>query len=259
MMTKEKRYTMNELKNKIALVTGGSRGIGRGIVETLTAQGAHVWALARDAERLETLKREVPGVDTIAADITDPGVAADALHEICPDILVLNAGAQPIMMPTHQMTWEQFNRVWETDVQSTFEFGKAALTMPMQPGSTVVIMSSGAAVGGSPLSGSYASAKRAQWFLAQYFQGESQNLNRGIRFVALVPRQIVGTTDLGHAAATHYAAQQGITKEAYLGRMGDTPLTSEGVGQGVVSLLTDQAYAEGIAFGINSQGLSALN
>src|SRR5678815_1520344 len=134
MMTNEKRNTMNELKNKIALVTGGSRGIGRGIVESLTAQGVHVWALARDAEHLETLKREVPGVDIISADITNPTVAADALHEVCPDILVLNAGAQPTMMPAHQMTWEQFNRVWETDVRSTFEFGKEALLMPMQPG-----------------------------------------------------------------------------------------------------------------------------
>lgn len=250
---------MNELKNKIALVTGGSRGIGRGIVEVLAAQGAHVWAMARDPQHLDALKQEVPGVDTIAADVSDPAVAAEALHEVCPDILVLNAGVLPTMMPAHQMTWEQFNGVWENDVKSTFNFGKEALLTPMRPGSTVVIISSGAAIGGSPLSGGYASAKRAQWFLAQYFQGESKELNRGIRFVALVPRQIVGTTDLGHAAATHYAAQQGITKEAYLERMGATPLTPQGVGEGIVSLLTDTTYGEGIAFGVNSQGLSALN
>ena len=250
---------MNELKNKTALVTGGSRGIGRGIVETLAAQGVNVWALARDPKNLDLLKREVQGVQTIAADVTDPAIAAQSLDEIRPDILVLNAGATPTMMPAHEMTWEQFNGVWESDVKSTFQFGKGALMMPMQPGSTVIIISSGAAIGGSPLSGSYASAKRAQWFLAQYFQGESKEMNRGIRFVALVPRQIVGTTDLGHAAATKYAAQQGLTKEAYLDRMGPTPLTPEGVGQGVVSLLTDDTYSEGIAFGVSGQGLSALN
>jgi NAD(P)-dependent dehydrogenase (short-subunit alcohol dehydrogenase family) len=259
MMTNGKRCTMNALQNKTALVTGGSRGIGRGIVETLAAQGVNVWAIARDAKRLETLKQDVKGVQTIAADITDPHLPAQTLHEIRPDILILNAGATPTMMPAHQMTWEQFNQVWETDVKSTFEFGKEALMMPMQPGSTVIILSSGAAIGGSPLSGSYASAKRAQWFLAQYFQGESKDLNRGIRFVALVPRQIVGMTDLGHAAATRYAAQQGLTKAEYLARMGAEPLTPEGIGQGVVSLLTDAAYGEGIAFGISGQGLAALN
>ena len=250
---------MNELKNKIALVTGGSRGLGRGIVETLAAQGVHVWALARDGERLETLKQEVPGVDIIAADVTDPTVAAEALHEICPDILVLNAGATPTMLPAHQQTWEQFSRVWETDVKSTFEFGKEALNMPMQPGSTVMIVSSGAAItGSSQLADSYAGAKRMQWFMTQYFQKEANALNRGIRFIALVPQQIVGTTDLGDASATYYAVQQGITKEAVLERMG-APLTPEFVGQGVISLLTESAYRDGIAFGISSQGLESLN
>jgi NAD(P)-dependent dehydrogenase (short-subunit alcohol dehydrogenase family) len=258
MMTKEKRYMMNELKNKIALVTGGSRGIGRGIVESLTAQGVHVWALARDAERLETLKREVTDVDIIAADVTDPAVAADALREICPDILVLNAGAMPIMMPAHQQTWEQFSHVWETDVKSTFEFGKQALLMPMQPGSTVIIMSSGAALSGSPLSGGYAGAKKTQWFMAQYFQNEAKALNRDIRFVALVPQQMVGSTDMGHTAATIYGAQQGLTKEQFLELRGGA-LTPEGVGQGVVSLLADQTYGEGVAFGISNKGLVGLN
>jgi 3-oxoacyl-[acyl-carrier protein] reductase len=64
--------TMSQLDNKIALVTGGSREIGRGIVEVLAAEGATVWAIARDAERLDQLKHEVKGVHTYAADVADP-------------------------------------------------------------------------------------------------------------------------------------------------------------------------------------------
>jgi NAD(P)-dependent dehydrogenase (short-subunit alcohol dehydrogenase family) len=253
-----KGTTMSPLKNKVALVTGGSRGIGRGIVEALAAEGVKVWAMGRNTESLDLLKRDVKDVQTLTADVTDPQTAAQSLREICPDILVLNAGAIPTMAPIHEQSWEQFNGVWETDVKSTFFFGKQALLRPLAPGSVVVIVSSGAAVGGSVLSGSYAGAKRTQWFLAQYLQQESNNLNLGIRFMALVPRQILGMTELGHAAATNYAAAAGMSKEAYLERMGPSPLTPQIVGQGVVSLLTDEAYKEGLAFGVNSQGLGIL-
>jgi NAD(P)-dependent dehydrogenase (short-subunit alcohol dehydrogenase family) len=249
---------MRHLDGKTALVTGGSRGLGQGIVRALAAEGATVWALARDSGRLDMLKREVGGVHPLVADVTDRDTAPQALREARPDILVLNAGATPTMAPVHQQSWEQFARVWDTDVKATFSFGKEALLLPLAPGSVVVIMSSGAAIGGSPLSGGYAGAKRTQWFLAHYLQQESASLNLGIRFVALLPRQIIGTTELGHNAASGYAAQQGISEQTFLERFGP-PLTAESVGDGVVALLTDSAYRDGIAFGITGQGLTALD
>ena len=249
---------MRHLDGKIAVVTGGSRGLGQGIVRALAAEGATVWAIARDSGRLDILKREVDGVQTLVADVTDPQIAPQALRETRPDILVLNAGATPTMAPVHQQSWEQFARVWETDVKATFYFGREALLLPLAPGSVVVIVSSGAAIGGSPLSGGYAGAKRTQWFLAQYLQQESDSLKLGIRFVALLPQQIIGTTELGHNAASAYAAQQGISEQTFLERFG-APLTPESIGRGVVALLTDQAYRDGTAFGITGQGLTSLD
>jgi NAD(P)-dependent dehydrogenase (short-subunit alcohol dehydrogenase family) len=249
---------MKQLEGKIAVVTGGSRGLGQGIVRALAAEDATVWALARDAGRLDQLKREVAGVQTLAADVTDPQTAQQTLGDIRPDILVLNAGATPTLAPVHQQSWEQFARTWDTDVHMTFSFGKEALLLPLAPGSAVVIISSGAAVGGSPISGGYAGAKRMQWFLAHYLQQESNTLNRDIRFVALLPRQIIGATELGHAAAAAYAAQQGISEQTFLERFGP-PLTPERVGAGVVALLTDPAYRRGIAFGITGQDLASLD
>ncbi len=249
---------MKSLEGKTALVTGGSRGFGRDIVSALAGEGATVWALARDAGSLDRLKRDVPGVQTLVADVADPQTAPQALRAIRPDLLVLNAGAMPTMAPVHEQSWQQFSRNWDTDVHMTFAFGKEALLLPLAQGSVVVIISSGAAIGGSPLSGGYAGAKRTQWFLAHYLQQEATALNRDIRFVALVPRQISGSTELGQAAAAAYAAQQGISEQTFLQRFGQ-PLTPDVMGSGIVNLLTDPAYRNGVAYGISGSGLAALD
>jgi len=249
---------MVQLKKKIALVTGGSRGLGRAIVEALAAEGANVWAIARDAKRLDLLKQEVKGVQTRVADVTLPQTASETLRAIGPDILVLNAGATSIPKPVHELTWELFSLIWETDVKATFLFGKEALTMPMQPGSVVVIISSIAAiVGTSPTGGSYAGAKRVQWFLAHYFQQEGDRLHLGIRFVALLPPPVL-TTDRYAIGVSASAARQGVTEQALLERYGGT-LTPEAVGRGVVSLVTDDTYQDGIAYRLTGQGLELLN
>src|SRR4029078_4967886 len=140
-------------------------------------------------ERLDQLKQTAPGVQTLVADVTNPQTAPQTLGTTRPDILVLNAGARPFLAPIHQQSWEQFSRTWDTDVHMTFAFGKEALTRPLAPGSVVVIVASGAAIGGggSPLSGGYAGAKRMQWLLAQYLRREADALERSIRFVALLP------------------------------------------------------------------------
>lgn len=238
-----------------ALVTGGSRGFGKGIVQALNAAGISVWALARNRERLAALQQDLPAVQTLAADMTEPGLAERVIAELQPDILVLNAGSTPHMAPLHEQSWEQFSQPWENDVKATLAFGKAALLTPLKPGSQVIIVSSGAAIDGSPLSGGYAGAKRMQWLMAQYFQQEAQTLGREMRFRVLIPQQISPDTDLGQAALAAYTERLGISQAQYLERFGEI-LTAAHVGQAVISLLTDAPA--GLAFGLTHQGLAAL-
>ena len=84
------------LKNKTIVVTGGSRGLGLGLVEALVNQGARVTVVARDQAALAAVKQRL-GVATISADVTDENAAHRILAQVRPDILVLNAGAKPRM------------------------------------------------------------------------------------------------------------------------------------------------------------------
>ena len=105
------------LKDKNVVVTGGSRGLGLGLVEALVAHDASVTVVARDADALESVRARL-GVATISADVTDETAARRILAEVRPDILVLNAGAKPRMGRLDQVSWADFTATWETDVKA---------------------------------------------------------------------------------------------------------------------------------------------
>lgn len=236
------------LKDKNAVVTGGSRGLGLGLVEALVARGAKVTVVARDAKALAE-SRERLGVAVIAADVTDETAAHRILGEVRPDILVLNAGAKPPMGRLDQLSWADFSTTWETDVKGGLYWMQAALKTPLKSGSRVLVGSSGAAENGSPLSGGYAGAKRMLWLMAKYANGVSAQNKLGIRFQAIVPQQIIGDTGVGDAGASAYARAAGIGREEFLARFG-APMPPREFGEKVISVLEEAKYADGVVFGL---------
>jgi NAD(P)-dependent dehydrogenase (short-subunit alcohol dehydrogenase family) len=192
------------------VVIGGSRGVGRRIVEAGVRNGARVLAVARQEAPLQHLAQEVPGVEVLSIDATDEGAPSRVFDVLQPDILVLCAGAFPPSAPIHQQSWQEFAVNWETDVKMAFHFSKAALSRPLAAGSSVILISSGAALAGSPNSGGYAGAKRTQLFIANYSQKESDRLGLGLRFPALAPRMMPGT-ELGKHAVAGYSRYLGIS------------------------------------------------
>src|SRR5207253_8700901 len=165
-MTAMEYATMSSLTGKTAMVVGASRGLGRGIAEAFSTGGASVIAVARDATALQELAATTPSIQAEVADATDPASADKLLSRYTPDILALVAGAAPCLAPLHQQDWESFSINWQTDVHMAFNWLKQALLMPLRPGSGVIVMSSGAALNRSPLSGGYAGAKATQRFIA---------------------------------------------------------------------------------------------
>jgi hypothetical protein len=237
------------LKDKSVVVTGGSRGLGLGLVEALVDRGARVTVVARQSEALDAVRSRLE-VSTIAADIRDEAAAHHILAEVRPDVLVLNAGAKPPMGRLDQISWADFTAPWEHDVKAGLYWLQGALNLPLDPGSRVLVVSSGAAVSGSPMSGGYGGAKRMLWFMARYAQRASEQKALGVSFQAIVPRQMILGTGIGDTAAGAYAQALGIEPEAFVARFG-APMPPRMFGENVVAVLDDPAHAEGFAFGLS--------
>jgi NADP-dependent 3-hydroxy acid dehydrogenase YdfG len=243
-----------DIAGQTALVTGASRGFGRAIAIALGTAGARVVGVARDPAPLQDLQAELDGSFTpVAADAADPVVAGQLIDAYRPDLLVLNAGAAPLSRPIQRHTWQTFSRNWDVDVQHVFGWTREALLAPLEPGSLVIALSSGAAVRGSPLSGGYAGAKATIRFIASYAAAESERDGLDIRFVSLLP-QLTPATGLGAAAVAGYAARDGIEVSAFLDRVGPA-LTAEQAGQAVADLAAGRVKAHG-AYLLTAGGLS---
>ena len=236
------------LKDKNIVVTGGSRGLGLGLVEALVAHGARVTVVARDADALAAVRARL-GVATISADVTDETAAQRILAEVRPDILALNAGAKPRMGRLDQISWADFTATWETDVKAGLYWLQAALNLPLKPGSRVVVVSSGAAQNGSPLSGGYGGAKRMLWLMAKYASGVSEQKQLGIRFQAIVPQQMVGGTGVGDTGANAYARAMGIPREEFVARFG-APMPPREFGEKCCFGAGRPEICRGFAFGL---------
>ncbi len=239
----------NDLSNSTTIVVGASRGLGRGIAQVLADSGMPVVAVARSATE--------PADQSVVVDATDAAEAGRLIDRYRPRNLVLVAGASPLVRPIQRQTWETFSVNWETDVRMTFHWVREALLTPLAPGSRVVVMSSGAALQGSPLSGGYAGAKATQRFIAAYAQEEANRDGLGITFTSILPR-ITPLTELGRPAVEAYAARAGVTQEQYMEKMGP-PVTPEVAGNAVLELL--QAHPEKVAgaYLLTGAGLKELS
>ncbi|HEY6523154.1 MAG TPA: SDR family oxidoreductase [Solirubrobacteraceae bacterium] len=213
-----------------ALVIGAGSGIGKATAGALRSAGVEVWASGRDR------------------DATDPAQAAGLLAEADPDLVVVAAGTRPRMASIDAQSWESFSAPWNVDVKLTFEVGRAVLANPLRPGSTVVIVSSGAGANpnGSPMSGGYAGAKRMQMFLTGYFQRAADARELGIRFVAVAPMQFVVGTRIGEAAVAAYGE-------------GKWPvaLDPDGVARAILSVASGDEH-RGATLGVTGAGLEVI-
>jgi NAD(P)-dependent dehydrogenase (short-subunit alcohol dehydrogenase family) len=241
-----------------AVVTGASRGFGAAITAALVGEGHRVVGVARTAGALAEVHRELGSAFIpVVADATAEETATTLIEQYQPTLLVLNAGATPGIGPVHEQSWESFSRNWQVDTQHAFHWIRAALRHPLPPGSLVVAISSGAAVGGSPLSGGYSGAKAMIRFLAGYAAEESRRAELGIDFVTVLP-QLTPATELGAAGVAAYAGRRGVDAATFAAAF-EPLLTPAIVGAEVARLCqAADSHGEHRVYQLNGHGLHAL-
>lgn len=247
---------MRDLSGRTTVVVGASRGLGRGIATAFAEAGAPVVAVSRTAA---AFPEPASGPGTIQPEVADAGdatVAGSLLDRYQPQAVILVAGASPYMRPLQHQTWETFSVNWQTDVRIAFHWLREALLKPLRPGSRVVVISSGAALEGSPLSGGYAGAKATQRFITGYAQDEAKRAGLGITFTAVLPR-FAPLTGVGRPAVQAYAARAGQSVEEYLQQTG-LLLTPEIAGAALVELVQADAANVAPAYLLTGAGLQKL-
>ena len=190
------------VEGRVAVVTGGSRGIGRAIAEALAAAGAQVLITSRKADDLEVAAREIGhGTMTFAAH-AGRAEAIDACLDFClahlgsPDILVNNAATNPHFGPLAQCPPSAFDKIFEVNVRGPLLWIQGALSRGMgeqRQGVVINLASIGGMTFGGPI-GAYDCSKAALIHMTKHFATE---LGPKIRVNAIAPGLV--KTDMARA------------------------------------------------------------
>ncbi|GAA0648624.1 SDR family oxidoreductase [Kutzneria viridogrisea] len=205
--------TNSRLRDKVALVTGASSGIGEATAESLAAEGASVVLAARRTDRLESLRQrlEEKGAQVLAVtlDVADERSCTEAVAATVDrlgrlDVLVNNAGVM-LLGPIHQADTSDWTRMVNTNLLGSMFMAHAALPHLLDTRGTIVQVSSVAGRVARSGSGGYNATK---WGINAFCESLRQEVTeRGVRVVLVEPGAV--DTEL-REHITNEAAKQAI-------------------------------------------------
>ncbi len=244
-------------RDKHALVTGGSRGIGRAIAARLSAAGVSVSIIGRDGSALERALKDKVAHQHAVADIADEAATRDAVQRLAADqpfdFVIANAGAAETG-PFHRAERALFQRMLDINLLGTVTTFQATLPAMQANGQgRMIAISSTAGLRGYAFASAYSTAKHAIIGLVRSLALEYAST--GITFNAICPG--FTDTDLVRRGAAAIAAKHGLTAADAADRFAqDNPMkrliTPEEVADTVLWLCSDAARSvSGQAIAIN--------
>jgi len=214
-----------KLSGKIALVTGGSTGIGLAAAKRFVAEGAYVFITGRRQTELERAVKQIgENAEAIRGDVADLAdldrvYATIGRQKGRLDILLANAGGGEFV-PLEDVTEEHFDTTFNTNVKGTLFMVQKALPL-FTDGGSIILTASNTSVMGTPAFSVYSASKAA---IRSFARCWSQDLkHRGIRVNALSPGP-TRTPGLNGLAGTEQQAedmQAALISAIPLGRLGD--------------------------------------
>ncbi|MHC4982991.1 MAG: SDR family oxidoreductase [Planctomycetota bacterium] len=181
------------LKDKVALVTGAGRGIGRAIAKALAGCGAQVVLAARTKEQIDAVAADIATAGgtaaPVVADVSDEASVAELFGEVRKlgrlDILVNNAGVG-LFGPVKDFSAEDFDRVLDTNLRGTFLCCREAMRIMAPQGSGYIInISSVVGFKGYPNQAAYTASKHGVVGLTKSLAAEAQEHN--VRVSVVMP------------------------------------------------------------------------
>ena len=138
-----------KLTGKVALVTGGSRGIGFAIAKILSENGALVVITSKDSEKIKKAEAQITNSFGITCDIKKKSEVQNVLNQTIEkfgklDILVNNAGIFPKIKQLHEIDEEEWNEVLDVNLTGQFRFTKEAIPHLQKTSGCIINISSDA-------------------------------------------------------------------------------------------------------------------